>query len=205
MWHSHEDEIQLRTTDIYLGKKKKGAYSKNTKILHQNPTEDDIINFYMDESINIEHIVSRISSLFDMTGQASPLCVLGHYVARLALTDTKGNKTTPISVPTRKLFIKFLFLTSKFGNIKFRRNPGIADSSRDSIILAFADSSQTAWMVVILLLRTSVDNKFYTQFVYANGGLNPPGRTIPRNENGSAEAKIKQLGNMLGCLNMEAA
>ena len=182
MWHSLEDEIQLRTPDIYLGKKKKGTYSKNTKILHQNPTEDDIINFYKNEPINIEHIVSRISSLFDMTGQASPLCVLGHYVARLALTDTKGNKTTPISVPTRKLFIKFLFLTSKFGNIKFRRNPGIADSSKDSIILAFADSSQIAWMCVILLLRTSKDNKFYTQFVYANGGLNPPGRTIPRNE-----------------------
>ena len=49
MWHSREDEIQLRTPDIYLGTKKKGTYSKNTKILHQNPTEDDIINFYKDE------------------------------------------------------------------------------------------------------------------------------------------------------------
>ena len=127
-----------------------------------------------------------------MTGQSAPLCVLGHFIARMTLSDTKGNKATPVSIPTRKLFIKFLFLTSQFGNIRFLRSPGIADPTKDSTILAFADISQVAWMVVILLLRTSVDNKIYTQFIHANGGLNPPGHTIPRNELNSY-AKASQI------------
>ena len=117
-----------------------------------------------------------------MTSQSAPICVLGHYVARLALQDTKGDKSTSVSQSTRKLFIKYLFLTSQFGNLRFLRNPGIADFTIDSVLLAFADSSSAAWMVVLLLLRASTKNKYFTQFLYACGGLNPPGRTIPRNE-----------------------
>ena len=182
MWHSKEDEIQLRIPDIYLGTKKKGPYSDKTRILHKNPTEDEITEFYKSETVNLDHVISRISALFDMTGQSAPICVLGHYVARLALQDTKGDKSTSVSQTTRKLFIKYLFLTSQFGNLKFLRNPGIADFTKDSVLLAFADSSSAAWMVVLLLLRTSTKNKYFTQFLYACGGLNPPGRTIPRNE-----------------------
>ena len=46
MWHLKEVEIQLRIPDIYLGTKKKGVYSDKTRILHKNPTEDEITEFY---------------------------------------------------------------------------------------------------------------------------------------------------------------
>ena len=84
-WHSKQDKIQLRTPDIYLGTKKKGAYTDKTKILHKNPTEEEINEFYKSETVNLGHVVSRISALFDITGQSAPLCVLGHNIARLAL------------------------------------------------------------------------------------------------------------------------
>ena len=50
---------------------------------------------------------------------------------------------------------------------QFLRNPGIADHDKDSILLAFADSSHTAWMIVLYLLRLTTNNEFFTQFLYA--------------------------------------
>ena len=99
-WYSEEDKIQLRTPDIYLGVKKKGKILDNSKILHKNPTESEIEEFYKSETVNLEHIVSRISVLFDLTCQSSPIAVLGHYIARLALLDTNGDKS--ICLPDNK-------------------------------------------------------------------------------------------------------
>ena len=165
-WYSQSDRIQLRVPEIYLSKRKKGEEIDRTKLLHPNPSEEEIIQFYQSKTVNLEHIISRISSLFDLTGQAVPIAVLGHYVARLALLDSSGDKSAQVSSPTRKLFIKFLHLTSQFGQLSFLRNPGIADHEKDSILLAFADSSHTAWIVILYLLRVSTNNEFYTQFVH---------------------------------------
>ena len=181
-WFSKEDKIQLRIPDIYLGKKKRGKEIDKSKILHQDPTEEELNTFYRSETVNLDHIISRVASLFDVTGQTTPLAVLGHYVARLALQDTATDTTAPVSQHTRKLFLKFLFLTSKFGKLLFLRNPGRADPDKGSVLVAFADASSTAWVVVLYLVRTTRNNEFFTQFVHSAGGLNPPDRTIPRSE-----------------------
>ena len=123
-----------------------------------------------------------MASLFDVTGQSTPLAVLGHYVARMALVDTRTDTSAPVSQSTRRLFLKFLYLTSKFGQLLFLRNPGRADPGKDSVLVAFADSSNTAWVVVLYLIRVTENNEFFTQFVHSAGGLNPPDRSIPRSE-----------------------
>ena len=143
-WYSKEDKIQLRIPDIYLGKKRRGKEIEESKILHQDPTEEELETFYRSETVNLDHIISRVASLFDLTGQSTPLAVLGHYVAQMALLDTATDTAAPVSQATRKLFLKFLYLTSKFGKLLFVRNPGRADPGKDSVLVAFADSSNTA-------------------------------------------------------------
>ena len=76
------------------------------------------------------------------------------------------------------------------------RNPGRANHEKDSVLLAFADSSNTAWVVVLYLLRVSKKNEFFTQFVHSAGGLNPPGRSIPRSELNSY-TKASQIVDLL--------
>ena len=170
---------------------------EESKILHHDPTEDELNAFYRSETVNLDHIISRVASLFDVTGQSTPLAVLGHYVARMALQDTATDTTAPVSQPTRKLFLKFLYLTSKFGKLLFVRNPGRADPGKDSVLVAFADSSNTAWVVILYLVRATKDNEFFTQFVHSAGGLNPPDRSIPRSELNSY-TRAAQMIDLLG-------
>ena len=104
------------------------------------------------------------------------------YVARLALEYTKGNQQKAVSDHIREMFLTYLYLVSEFGSLTFPRHIKRADCSEKSTLLAFADSSSTAWMVILYLLKLDHNKKFFTEFLYSNGGLNPINRTIPRNE-----------------------
>ena len=119
--------------------------------------------------------------LFDMSGMATPLSVMGSFVSRRALIDTKGSKKSQVSDQTKKIFMTYLHLVSKFGSLTFPRNLKRADQNQKAALLSFADSSATAWIVVIYLLRLDHNKQFYTEFLYSTGGLNPINRTIPRN------------------------
>ena len=182
LWFSEKDRIQLAVPPIFLGDKKKGAFQKNAIFLHPNPSLKDISEFYKNTVITLPHIVSRTAMLFDLSGMSTPLSVLGSFVSRKALLDTKGSKTTQVSEQTKKLFFTYLHLVSKFGSLSFPRNMKRASQHEKSTLLAFADSSSTAWMVIIYLLRIDSKKQFFTEFFYSVAGLNPSGRTIPRNE-----------------------
>ena len=121
-WYSLQDNISLSTPPIFLGDKKKGTYDKKAKVLHSNPTLEDIANMYKDVIIDLPHIVSRTAMLFDMSGMSTPLMVFGSYVSRQALLDTKGEPDKQISSKTRKLFLTYLHLVSQFGELTFPRS-----------------------------------------------------------------------------------
>ena len=182
MWFSEQDTIQLIVPPIFLGEKKKGSFKENTKFLHTHPTHKEILDFYKNTPITLPHIVSRTAMLFDMSGMVTPLIVMGNYVSRRALIDTKASKTSQVSDQTKNLFITYLHLVSRFGSLKFPRNLKRADQKQKATLLAFADSSALAWMVVIYLLRLDKNKQFFTEFFYSTGGLNPVNRTIPRSE-----------------------
>ena len=71
-----------------------------------------------------------------------------------------------------------------------------ADQTQKSTLLAFADSSAIAWMVVIYLLRVDHNKQFYSEFLYSIGGLNPVNRTIPRNELNSYSKAAEVIENI---------
>ena len=181
-WYSEQDIIQLAVPPIFIGEKKKGSFQGDSKFLHANPTYNEILDFYKNTPITLPHIISRTAMLFDMSGMATPLSVMGSFVSRRALIDTKGNKKSQVSDQTKKIFMTYLYLVSKFGSLTFPRNLKRADQNQKATLLTFADSSATAWIVVIYLLRLDHNKQFYTEFLYSTGGLNPIHRTIPRNE-----------------------
>ena len=200
LWFSEEDTIQLAVPPIFSGDKKKGSFKENTKFLHSNPTHKEIMDFYKHIPVTLPHIVSRTAMLFDMSGMAAPLIVMGNYVARKALADTKANETSQVSEQTKNLFITYLHLVSKFGSLKFPRSLKRADQEQKATLLTFADSSALAWMVVIFLLRIDKNKQFFTEFLYSTGGLNPASRTIPRSElhsYGKAADVVESLKDIL--------
>ena len=97
----------------------------------------------------------------------------------------------------KKMFLTYLHLVSKFGSLTFPRHLKKADCSEKSTLLAFADSSSVAWMVILYLLKLDHNKKFFTEFLYSNGGLNPINRTIPRNELHSYSKAGKVIKNIM--------
>ena len=119
-WYSESDTMQLAIPPIFIGEKKKGLFSKNTKFLHDNPTRQEIVEFYKDQNITLPHIVSRTAMLFDMAGFSTPLAILGNYVARLALEYIKGNQQKAVSDHIREAFLTYLYLASEFATLPFK-------------------------------------------------------------------------------------
>ena len=181
-WQTQTDEMSLRPPQIYKGKKKKNADILPQNILPENSSPKQIQEFYKEEIITLETIVSRVAQLFDMTGLSSPIQVFGNYTSRLALQETKGDKNIPVSENIKAMFIKFLIMVSDFCTYKFKRNIGRADHTKKGILLAFSDASQYAYVVIFYLLRLDSLNKFFIEYLYSIAGLCPPSRSIPRNE-----------------------
>ena len=123
IWYPNTDITRLNVPIIFQGKKIKGRYKEGTNFLKSPESKPDIEAFYSDYKINLAHILSRSTALYDQTGSAAPLMGYGRWITRLALVESKGVFLLPVSKWIRELFIDSLWQVFKYQNCHFGRNP----------------------------------------------------------------------------------
>ena len=97
IWYPNTDITRLNVPLIFQGKKIKGRYKEGTTFLKSPESKADIEAFYTDFKINLAHILSRSTALYDQTGSAAPLMGYGRWLTRLALVESKGVFLFPVS------------------------------------------------------------------------------------------------------------
>ena len=181
-WFSETDEMQLMVPRIFKGAKKKGKYKKGSEVLRADPSIEEIREFYANYGVTLEHLVSRIAAHYDPIGGSAPVAVYGNQIVREAFIEVKAKKKVKVSEQLKTKFLVYLEMLQQYGKMTFLRNPGRADYEKKGCLLAFYDSSQEAWMTVFYILREDKAGVYFTEFLYASGGLCKAIGTIPKFE-----------------------
>ena len=95
-WEPLADEMKIMTPKLFIGKKKKGQYSDNTKFFSGEVSVNNITKFFEGEVISQEVILSKTATLYDPLGFAAPLKVYRAYICRRALIESMGD---PLPLP----------------------------------------------------------------------------------------------------------
>ena len=141
-----------------------------------------IKDFYNNLIVTLEHLVSRIAAHYDPIGGSAPVAVHGSQIVREAFIEVKGDRKLKVSEQIKAKFLVYLEMLQEYGKMTFLRNPGRANYEKKGHLLAFYDSSQEAWMTVLYILREDKAGNFFTEFLYASGGLCKAIGTIPKFE-----------------------
>ena len=76
-WEPNTDQMKIMTPKIYIGNKKKGRFTKDTKILEDEVTIENLTNFFAKETITHAVILSKTAALYDPLSFAAPVKVFG--------------------------------------------------------------------------------------------------------------------------------
>ena len=195
IWYPYTDITRLNVPLIFKGKKIKGRYKEGTTFLQSPQTKADIEAFYTDFKINLTHILSRSTALYDQTGSAAPLMGYGRWITRLALVESKGVFLLPVSKWIRDLFLDFLWQVFKFGQVEIIRNKGLAKDPRQATLVAYFDAGHEGEVYVLhLVYETEIRGLFHSEFLFAAHSLVPMGRNVPHSELDSGYRASRQVG-----------
>ena len=74
-WEPSTDTLKIMTRKLFLGNKKKGRFTKDTKFFEGEVTLENITKFFEGEVITHATILSKTAALYDPIGFAAPLKV----------------------------------------------------------------------------------------------------------------------------------
>ena len=97
------------TPKIFIGNKKKGRFTKDTKFFEGEATFENITKFFQGEVITHATILSKTAALYDPIGFAAPIKVYGSYICRRALIESAGDPLKEVSDDTRRMFIQYTY------------------------------------------------------------------------------------------------
>ena len=110
------------TPKLFLGNKKKGRFTKDTKFFEGEVTLENITKSFQGEVITHATILSKTATLYDPIGFAAPIKVYGSYICRRALIESAGDPLKEVSNDTRRLFIQYTYRVKMFETLTFSRN-----------------------------------------------------------------------------------
>ena len=109
------------TPKIFIGKKKKGKYSDDTRFFTGEVSVKNLIKFFEGEVISHEVILSKTAALYDPLGFAAPLKVFGSFICRRALIESSGDPLREVGSDTRQLFMQYLYQVKKLDTLLFKQ------------------------------------------------------------------------------------
>jgi hypothetical protein len=150
-WWPETEQMRLKTPLIFLGKKQKGRYKEGTSFLCKPNSKQDIATLYETYPVTLAHILSRTASLYDQAGVVSPIAGYGQWITRLALEESKATFLQPVSHPTKKLFIDYLWQKYCFWQMGIKRNFGLALHPEKATLLVYFDAGHEGKMYLFYL------------------------------------------------------
>ena len=96
------DQMKVMTPKIFIGNKKKGRFTKETRIFEDEVTIGNLTNFFAKETITHAVIFSKTAALYDPMGFTAPVKVFGSYICRKAFIETHGDPLKEVSSEPRQ-------------------------------------------------------------------------------------------------------
>ena len=115
----HTDQIKIMTPTVFIGYKKKGKFSKETRFFKEDVSLENLTKFFKGEVISHETILSKTAALYDPLGFAAPIKVFGSFICRKALLESSGD---PLKEVNSHLFMQYMFQVKMLDSLVFQRN-----------------------------------------------------------------------------------
>ena len=195
-WEPSTDKLKIMTPKLFLGDKKKGRFTKDTRLFEFEATLENITKFYEGEVITHATILSQTAALYDPIGFVAPLKVYGSYICRRALIESAGDPLKEVCSETRRLFIQYTYQVKMLETLTFSRNKHMLGRSPDDILILCTDAGYHAKMMILYIDKKEGDN-LKLEFVFSIGNLNNESGNIPRNELDIMERGTKKCEKIL--------
>ena len=121
-WEPSTDKLKIMTPKIFIGNKKKGRFTKDTKFFEGEATVENITKFFQGEVITHATILSKTAALYNPIGFAAPIKVYSSYICRRELIESAGDPLKEVSNDTRRLLIHYTYQGKMLETPTFSRN-----------------------------------------------------------------------------------
>ena len=195
-WEPSTDKLKIMTPKLFIGNKKKGRFTKDTKFFDGEATLENIMKFFQREVITRATILSKTAALYDPIGFAAPIKVYGSYICRRALIESAGDPLKEVSDETRRLFIQYTYKVKMLDTLTFSRNMHKLGRSKDDVLILCTDAGYHASMMILYIGKKDGDN-LKLEFVFSIGNLNNENGNIPRNKLDIMERGTNQCEKIL--------
>ena len=173
--------MKIMTPTIFVGKKKKGKFSNNTRFFTEEVSIENLTKFFEGEVISHEVILSKTAALYDPLGFEAPLKVFGSFICRRALIESSGDPLREVNSDTRQLFMQYLYQVKMLDTLVFKRNKRGMERAKDDMLILFTDAGYHGSMMIMYFGHV-FEEGLKIEFAFSIGNLNNESGNIPRNE-----------------------
>merc|ERR1711872_894846 len=195
-WNPKTDKMKVTLPKIFHGEKKKGKFTPETVFFNKEASLENITEFYEDQAITHELVLSKTAALYDPVGFLSPLKVYGAYICRRALLESDGDPLKEVTEDTRKLFLQYIYQVKKMEEVTFTRNFSNLKRSESDLLVMCTDAGHNASIMIFYLAKEVIDG-LILDFVFSIGNLNNEDGIIPRNELDIIDKGTKQAEKLI--------